>query len=657
MRGQRSEFLRALARPLVEIMLRETAFAFLSRHKRSLACLLVILAAALYIYGVPYNPPGFYIDESSISYNAYTISQSGRDEHGLAWPLFFRAFGDYKNPVYIYLLAGLFKLSGPSITVARLFSAASGFLAALLLGLLAARIARRSQVGLLCGLSALLTPWLFETSRVVMEVALYPFALALFLLCLHHASTKARWSPLDVAGLAAALALLTYTYSIGRLLAPLLACGLLLFATRERWPSVLQTWCAYLLTLIPLFLFNRRHAGALTARFKIITYITPESSYDEITQDFIRHYAGNLNPWRLLVSGDPNPDQVAHIFGAPLMLAATAVLALAGGCLVLTYHRRSAWWRFVFYGLVVSVVPSSLTDDYFHMLRLIALPIFLLVLSVPALAWLIEKAGTRREWRILFTLLVASTLLQGALFQCQFHLDARTPRRLHLFDADYPQTIFARALTLSSGPVHLADAPSIPGYIQAYWYATLRGIDLSRLVRLDAAEPPPMGAVVISTEEHCLRCRTVATSEPYTLYIVNAPPRQRGPLAPEGFHAEIYPPELPETLRAGEKRALRLRVKNVSARPWLARERSGEPYQLSLGNRWLDPAGRTLADHEGRSPLLRDLLPGEETELSLTIRTPREAGEYLLEIDMLQEGVGWFGPRGSQARRLRVRVE
>src|SRR5437660_3583859 len=108
------------------------------------------------------NPAGFFVDESSIAYNAYTISQSGRDEFGNSWPLYFRAFGDYKNPVYIYLLAGLFKLTGPNILTARLLSAFAGVIAALLLGLLAARVSGSREAGIVVAGSALLTPWLFE---------------------------------------------------------------------------------------------------------------------------------------------------------------------------------------------------------------------------------------------------------------------------------------------------------------------------------------------------------------------------------------------------------------------------------------------------------------------------------------------------------------
>ena len=161
------------------------------RYRPAVLLALVILGgAALYTFRVTRNPAGFFIDESSVAYNAYTISQNGQDEFGNSWPLFFRAFGDYKNPVHVYLLAALFKLTGPSILTARLLGAIAGVVTALLLGLLAARVSRRRDVGLLVAASALLTPWLFELSRVAFEVALYPLAVTLFLLCVQRAATK-----------------------------------------------------------------------------------------------------------------------------------------------------------------------------------------------------------------------------------------------------------------------------------------------------------------------------------------------------------------------------------------------------------------------------------------------------------------------------------
>src|SRR5215510_15768564 len=118
--------------------------------------LLVLIAAGalLYMHALATTPAGFYIDESSIAYNAHAIAQTGHDEHGERWPLYFRAFGDYKNPVYIYLLAAIFRLTGPSITVARLLSATLGLIAALLIGLLAWRASKRRSIWLMVTLTA-----------------------------------------------------------------------------------------------------------------------------------------------------------------------------------------------------------------------------------------------------------------------------------------------------------------------------------------------------------------------------------------------------------------------------------------------------------------------------------------------------------------------
>jgi 4-amino-4-deoxy-L-arabinose transferase-like glycosyltransferase len=106
-----------------------------------------LLVCVVYFAEVSHNSPGFFVDEASIAYNAHTIARSGVDEYGYFFPLYFRAFGEYKNPVYIYLLAAVFRFTGPSVFAARMLSAVLGVIAALLLGVLAARITRLRWVG------------------------------------------------------------------------------------------------------------------------------------------------------------------------------------------------------------------------------------------------------------------------------------------------------------------------------------------------------------------------------------------------------------------------------------------------------------------------------------------------------------------------------
>src|ERR1044071_6644619 len=115
--------------------------------RRTLIILIGVVTLLGYAAGQRRNPPGFYIDESSIAYNALTIARHGRDEWGVRWPFYFRAFGEYKNPVYIYLLAGVFRVAHPSNLVARRLSAFLGYCAAVAIGLTAFAISRRRGVG------------------------------------------------------------------------------------------------------------------------------------------------------------------------------------------------------------------------------------------------------------------------------------------------------------------------------------------------------------------------------------------------------------------------------------------------------------------------------------------------------------------------------
>jgi len=629
-------------------------FAKLRNRLWLLLLLITIAVITIYFIRLKSNPPGYYIDESSISYNAYTISQTGVDEFGTSWPLYFRSFGDYKNPTYLYLLAGIYRITGPGIMAARALSAVCGVLAALALGLLTTHISKRREVGSFVTLMALLTPWLFEMSRVVLEVALYPLIIVSFLLCVHRCATKTRWSWAEIVSLAMMLTLLTYTYSIGRLIGPLFALGLIFFASRERRAGVVMTWVLYAVTLVPLLLFQRRHPGALTGRFSLITYLEPSYTSPNNFLEFARHYLGNLNPWRLWVTGDPNFEQIAHLYGAPLLLAATGLLAIAGVVLILRHHRREAWWRFVLYCFLVCVVPASLTKEYVHMLRLAPLPVFVIVLAIPAIIWLAVKNVLGKT---VLALLLVLMLAQGAVFFWKFEKSANSARRLRQFDHGYPAQIFTPALAMNQRPIYLADALAIPGYIQAYWQATLRGVPIANFVRLPPNEGAPDGALVISTEENCPRCRIIATSEFYTLFVANGPPIKHEPLPDSAFRARLNLLNPVSVLPAGAQADFMVLVRNESNVVWAARERSGGSFQVSSGNHWLDHEGKMLTNDDGRAALLRDLRPGEEMELKLTVNAPKKPGSYVLEVDMLQEGTAWFGTRGSPTIRIPVKVE
>jgi hypothetical protein len=75
-----------------------------------------------------------------------------------------------------------------------------------------------------------------------------------------------------------------------------------------------------------------------------------------------------------------------------------------------------------------------------------------------------------------------------------------------------------------------------------------------------------------------------------------------------------------------------------------------------VGNHWLDENGNVIVHDDGRAPLSQDLNPNNSVVLLLTINAPSREGQYVLEIDLLQEGVSWFGLKGSRTWRGHVKV-
>lgn len=461
----------------------------------AMALLVLVFAFYLYSRDLERNPPAFYIDESSIAYNALQIALEGRGEFGEPWPVYFRAFGEYKNPAYIYLLALVYRLGGPSIWISRMLSVVLGVLTAVVLARLTRHLVRPMWISWFVGLLALTTPWLFELSRMVLEVALFPLAYALFLWSVHAAERRWGWSVRASLLVAGSLALVTYSYSIGRLLGPLLLAALFLFWKRERTISFLAGLIGYGILVLPIALFNLLNPGALTERFNRLTWLhdTPLAMFPI---KLARHVASSLDPINLFVRGDSHlPIRTPDSGG--LLFAATGLLAILGFLVVLTSRLHERWWMFMFVASMLSVVPAALTQNDFSAFRLIPVPILALVYCAIGLE---QVSRQPKPWRQRFiAVLIAATLIQSAMFFRAFSRGG--PLRAAVFDADYPAALEAAAST-GIRPIHVIDrSPAYQDYIHAYWYGALLGIPREDFVRLRVQRRIPSGALVLDRDE------------------------------------------------------------------------------------------------------------------------------------------------------------
>jgi len=99
----------------------------------------------------------------------------------------------------------------------------------------------------------------------------------------------------------------------------------------------------------------------------------------------------------------------------------------------------------------------------------------------------------------------------------------------------------------------------------------------------------------------------------------------------------------PNYLDPGQEYEVEIRVKNTSMSFW---ERKGDR-RTNLGTHWINRDTGEMIEWDGRRGLLdRDIEYKEETVIKITIKAPEEPGRYILQYDMVHEGVTWFSEQG-----------
>ena len=102
--------------------------------------------------------------------------------------------------------------------------------------------------------------------------------------------------------------------------------------------------------------------------------------------------------------------------------------------------------------------------------------------------------------------------------------------------------------------------------------------------------------------------------------------------------------ELPAELAPGSQTVVDVDVRNSGVRPWPA----GGPKPVGLSYHWRDYASSRMAVFDGvRTRLPHDIVPGETIRLGAIIGAPAEPGRYRLHLELVHEGITWFGEQGD----------
>ena len=452
-------------------------------------------------------PMGFYVDESSIGYNAYLIASTGADEHGVHWPLFFEAFGEYKNPLYIYLLAALYKVLGYSEWTTRCLSALCWLGGSMCLYELMKTVSRDNNLRLYGAIALSFTPWVFALSRVSFEViVLYPL-LSLYLLAIYRGFERTSRSWSAVAGMTIGLCL--YAYSTLRLLTPLYCAAVIICyrATKFR-RSILPFILGAAVSAAPYALYAVYHFDTLVRRFDrhfgSLTYINdPTLSIFEKLNDFVTLYVGYLGLPFLGLTGDPNRRHHAGFCGE-LLLATLLLLALSTWK---TLMRRDDLFRtYLLIGLLLSPVAAALTVDPHHSLRAFSMSVFAILLSA---------YGLEDLPRVIARFLVGFSAL-CACFYVFYYFIVYPPQSAIAFENYGFRSALQEALADTPKRVVLSSEGNVP-YINLLFFGSLEHAHIPLVVGTRSDSRP--GDVFIAYDP---------SQGPYDLYHVDRAPTDTG---------------------------------------------------------------------------------------------------------------------------------
>lgn len=126
--------------------------------------------------------------------------------------------------------------------------------------------------------------------------------------------------------------------------------------------------------------------------------------------------------------------------------------------------------------------------------------------------------------------------------------------------------------------------------------------------------------------------------------------------APNLLRAEIR--AAPSVLRGPGRSTVTLpiSVRNAGDTLWLHELNAIGGYVM-LGGHIHSARGDRVVRGAFRTALPAAVAPGESVELQLSVPLPTEMGSYVVELDLVDENVAWFGQTGSATTRLEVVVE
>lgn len=248
-------------------------------------------------------PSGFFCDEASISYNAYSILTTGKDEFAKPFPVLFQSFGNFRPGTSIYFSVPFIAAFGMNEFSARLPSAIIGTLGILFIFFLAQLLYESPIISLFSAFFLTISPWEIHFSRIGQENIYLPIFLSLSLVLFLFGIKKKNAVSLIASFIAFGITL--YTYVVAYFIVPLFILLLTILYAKDLWRNK-----RYLFIGIAIFLFmsipliSGFNSGETMARFNDASSVNQQKTLQQFAQKAFITYRDHFSYDFLFRTGD-----------------------------------------------------------------------------------------------------------------------------------------------------------------------------------------------------------------------------------------------------------------------------------------------------------------------------------------------------------------
>lgn len=381
-------------------------------NSKILLIFILLLSFVLRFYKLDTNPPGLYVDEVAIGYNASQILKTGHDEHGERMPIFFKSFGDYKMPIYIYSVSAAMAVFGKNDLAVRFPSALAGVFIVYLIYLISRKIFSLEEkisknviekISLISALLLSISSWSIQFSRGGFEanMALSLFLLAIYLALMYYENKKIKYFIFS----AVIFALTVYTYHTYRIISPLTVMFLsvmLLLENRKEKLKMLIPVVVFGALVIPIFIFSFSDSGsarfAATSVFSELPELSLIQKIFEYPFALFKNYLSFFSFYFLFATGDGIGRHQIPEFG-PLFRWQLPFFIL--GLIGLLRFKNKNLKLILFFLFLVAPLPASFAVPSPQTLRSLLMVIPMMIFISVGIIFFIDRLGKSKQLGII----------------------------------------------------------------------------------------------------------------------------------------------------------------------------------------------------------------------------------------------------------------